>query len=149
MSAQNYDTIVRDMISAANDRDFNRVVMQVAEDYEVVLPNGKTMRGRESLRRLLLARITAFPDCKVELVKLFVAEDSVAVESIFRGTHSGTLEGIQDGRPIAPTGVPIELRTFGVFDFKDGKLVRGRGYLDMAGYAWLQRLGLLPQEMAA
>ncbi|TAK28339.1 MAG: DUF4440 domain-containing protein [Chloroflexota bacterium] len=149
MSTHDYVTIVRDMISAANDRDFDRVVAAVAEDYEVVLPNGQTMRGRESIRRMLRGRTTAFPDWKVEVVRLYVAEDSVAVESVFRGTHSGPLEGIPGLGPIPPTGVPVELRTFGVFEFKDGKLVRGRGYLDMAAFAWLQRLGLTPQQIAA
>ena len=149
MSTQDYATIVRDMISTANERDYDRVVAAVAEDYEFVLPNGQTMRGREVLRRLLQARTTAFPDWKVEVVKLYVAEDSVAVESLFRGTHTGLLEFFPGMRPIAPTGHHVELSICGVFEFKDGKIVRSRGYLDMAAYARLQSLGLFPQQMAA
>jgi predicted ester cyclase len=85
--------------------------------------------------------ISAFPDLHVERKNTVLAEDAVAVEVEFRGTHRGPLLG-PAGMRIAPTNRSIVSRACYFARVRDGKLVEFSAHPDTAGL--MMQLGVMP-----
>lgn len=90
--------------------------------------------GPEGYIKFFAMMRTAFPDLKVNLVKLVADDDSIAFAYELTGTHTGPFQGI------APTNKPIKARGVQISTFKDGKMVERWGSSDELGI--LSQLGL-------
>ena len=76
----------------------------------------------------------AFPDQLIEIVKLRRADDTVLMEAIARGTHTGPLRGLP------PTGRSFEQPFLAIFVFEGDGLICERVYYDTT--TLLQQLGV-------
>lgn len=146
MSRQDAVALVRASHEAFNARDFDRVEELVDADFEHTnVATGETFHGPEGMKRFERGWIQAFSDAGTEIVGLYGGDDFAVVEFIGRGTHDGPLAS--PGGEIPPTGGRIETRFCEVFEARDGRLVRGRIYFDLA--TLLGQLGLMPAPEAA
>jgi predicted ester cyclase len=105
----------------------------------LVVPDGITILGPRPAREYIAAWATAFPDAVVDVTALLATARGVAVEFIFRGTHTGPLSapmGI-----IEPTGRSVEVRVCYVQDIAEGFIRRIRAYYDTA--TLMRGLGLV------
>lgn len=146
MIGQEAAALVRASHEAFNARDFDRVDEIVAEDFEHTnVATGETFHGPEGMKRFERGWIEAFSDAETEVVGLHGGDDFAVVEFVGRGTHDGPM-ATPDGE-IPPTGRRIETRFCEVFEARDGKLVRGRIYFDLATI--MGQLGLLSAPESA
>lgn len=77
--------------------------------------------GIAAFRRHLEALTTAFPDLRIDVQDMLGEDDRVAVRFVLRGTHEGTLMGIE------PTGREITLSVIAIYRFDDGKIAERWG----------------------
>ena len=146
MSLNDNATLARTFYEAFNSRDFDRALVNVAPDCELLnVPTGETSHGPEAFRQFDARWATAFPDGKIEVTNLIPAGDWVCVEFTGRGTNDGPLAG--PAGQIPPTGRRVELRFCDLLHFQNGKLISLHTYYDMA--TMLQQLGLMPLSKQA
>lgn len=69
------------------------------------------------------------------------SDDWAALEAIGRRTHTGPMSG--PGGEIPPTGKSLALPFCSTLEIKDGKIVAGRDYYNLA--AIMEQLGLMPE----
>lgn len=110
-------------------------------DIETVLPGGITLRGPEQEIGFLQIFWAALPDAKVTYDAEIVAGNTVVVEGVLTGTHTGTFRAPQGDIPA--TGNPIEIRFASVKQIRDGKVSSEHLYFDQLEL--LQQLGALPR----
>jgi len=79
----------------------------------------------------------AFPDARGVIENRIAAGNQVVGEIIWRGTNTGSLNGMP------PTGKVAEIRAAVVLTEQDGKTVHVCHYLDVAGL--LTQLGVMPR----
>jgi steroid delta-isomerase-like uncharacterized protein len=107
--------------------------------------NQQPIRGKAGVEEYLKNWIVAFPDLKMKTLNTVIAEDKIAVELEFTGTHTGTLKvGDQPGIPATNRKVVNKGCYFG--KVKNGKFVEVRSYPDLAGM--MMQLGLLETHEA-
>lgn len=123
--------IGRTLLDAYNTRDFDRLDAVIAPDGQYRdIATGETLRGADGMKRYQRAWATAFPESKVELTSLVGCGDTVTMEYVGRGKHTGPLTTPQG--TIAPTGRSVELRLCDVLTVRGGRIVDGRTYYDVA-----------------
>jgi steroid delta-isomerase-like uncharacterized protein len=145
-SSQDNKVIAQTTYQAFNARDLGLATSFDTDTVEWVnLPFGATFRGRAGHRQYLENWARGFPDGKVEIRNVIAERDWVVVEFTGRGTHQGPLAG--PAGEIAPTGRRVEVPFCDVFQFENGRIVRGRTYFDAA--TLMRQLGLLPEGAAA
>lgn len=146
MSVQDNATIARSFYDAFNSRDFDRAAAFVAPDCEWLnVPTGEIDRGPAGFRRSMQTWVTAFPDATCEVTNMISAGDWVVAEFKGRGTHKGPLASPTGEIP--PTGRWVELPFCELIQFRNGKVVAGRTYFDVA--SMLRQLGLMPAARQA
>lgn len=146
MSLNDNATLARTFYDAFNSRDFDRAAAYVTPDCEWLnVPTGETRRGPEGFRQDMQAWATAFPDGMVEVTNLIPAGEWVCVEFTGRGTNKGPLTG--PAGQIPPTGRRVEIRFCDLLHFRNGKVISGHSYYDMA--TMLQQLGVMPLSKQA
>jgi hypothetical protein len=114
-AAAENEQLLRRQIEHWNRREFDawEAVLAPAVEF-LVVPDGITILGPRPAREYIAAWATAFPDAVVDVTALLATARGVAVEFIFRGTHTGPLSapmGI-----IEPTGRSVEVRVCYVQD---------------------------------
>jgi SnoaL-like polyketide cyclase len=112
------DADTRQLFSVLNSRVVDRIMGQCAERATFQVPeNRRPLSGRPAIRAFLTANFLAYPDWTLEVEKVLLSGDEVAVVSSVRGTHTGPLTQ-EDGRVVAPTGEAFtqDLLTRVVFD---------------------------------
>src|SRR5689334_19621546 len=67
--------------------------------------------GRAGVRLFYEQLMNALPDLEIEVQRRYIAEDSIVVEVIIRGTHLG------DWRGLAATGRRVEFPLCGIYTF--------------------------------
>ena len=125
---------------AFNSRDADVRTAIEAEDIEVVMPGGMTLRGHEHVMQVVRAFWEALPDGRIIRESQFVAGETVVAEGSLSGTHGGTFRTPQGEIP--PTGNAVTLRYATVKQFRDDRLVSEHLYFDQLEF--LQQLGALP-----
>jgi steroid delta-isomerase-like uncharacterized protein len=75
---------------------------------------------------------SAFSEFDFQAKRTLAAEDVVAVEWIFLGTHTAPLGPPAFTPPAEPTGRTIRIRGASFYDVRGGKIQRETLYLDMA-----------------
>ena len=103
-------------------------------------PNG-TLKGIDEFRGLLEVFWTAAPDARHQIASTHEAGDTIIVEGVYAGTHTGPLMS-PDGT-IPPTGKAFSFPYADVLQCRDGKVVAHNVYWD--NMTFLGQLGLLPQ----
>src|SRR5258708_3781886 len=78
----------------------------------------------------------AFPDARGVIENRIAAGNQVVGEIIWRGTNTGSLNGMP------PTGKSVEVRAVAILTEEGGKMARVRHYIDVAGM--LTQLGVMP-----
>ena len=123
MSEQNVE-LVRRLNQAFNDGDVDGMLELCADEVQVEdlhpAPDMPPVaHGKDQVRRLIAGWVDAFDEFGAEIAELIDVDDrQVAVAVRYRGTQRDT-------------GIVIELKGVDLWEFDDGKLVRGTiGYAD-------------------
>ncbi len=136
------EDVVRRLADAMNRRDVNALAALYAQDavvYSPVTPEGR--RGREAIRKNHENLDKAFQDPNVRFLNINAKGDTVAVEYVATGRHSGALE-LPTGS-LAPTNREVTIRGATFYRFnREGLISEERGYFDVASF--LQQLGVRP-----
>jgi steroid delta-isomerase-like uncharacterized protein len=130
---------------AFNSKDPEARMATETPDVESVLPGGITLRGPEQVVGFLKIFWDALPDARITHKHHVSAGDTVAIEGILTGTHTGTFKSPQGDIPA--TGNRIELRYASVKTIRDGKVTLEHLYFDQLDF--LQQLGALPRDPGA
>ena len=134
--------IARDFFESWNRRDWSHYRELMHKDYSYTGGDGKAQPGAEAGLAVAQVFANAFPDGRIEPDKIHVCGDNVVIaEFVGRGTHKGDLMGM------APTGRHVAINVCDVLEFRDGKIIAEREYMDMM--AMMQQLGLAPAETTA
>jgi len=121
MSRENVEALDRALASAATDPSalFAMLDEEVEWDYVGAFPESTTYHGPGQVREFFGAWTGAFDDFGIAAEELIDAGDSVVVRLRQWGRGKGT-------------GASVENLTWQVLTFRDGKIVRCRGYDDRA-----------------
>ena len=143
MSGESAGTVARIIYNAYGTREFEKAARWFAEDAEILsVPTGDRYRGRDGYLQLARAWAAAFPDLKVEIVRVGGGSGTAAVEYALRGTHTGAL--VSPGVFVPPTWAQVEIRLCDVLELRGGKVARVSSYFDSASL--LRQMGLLPHS---
>jgi steroid delta-isomerase-like uncharacterized protein len=83
---------------------------------------------------------TALPDVRGTLERMIIDGGTVAMEFVWRGTHTGTL--VTPTGDLPPTGRPVQVRATMWQEWRDGRLVSERHHLDVLSL--LAQVGAIP-----
>ena len=136
--------LVRIHDEGVNSGDLDTAGSVFAEDCENTSPYG-TLKGIDAFRQMGEAFRAAAPDNRLEALHTWEAGDTVIVEGVYTGTHTGALAG--PGGVIPATGRSFSLPYVDIFQGRDGKLVSHRIYWDNATF--LAQLGIMPAAAGA
>ena len=103
---------------------------------DVVFTNmatGDEHRGAEGVRRMLDYVYHQAFDASAETRNRIYAEDHAVLEGYFVGKHIGTFAGLE------ATGRQVRVPLCVVYDLEDGRIIRGRVYLELP--AMMRQLG--------
>jgi predicted ester cyclase len=92
--------------------------------------------GREGVKQLSSAFLSAFPDFKATIDDLIAEGDKVVARATWSGTHQGEFMGIP------PTGKRVSFQVIDIVRFAGGKFVEHWGQMD--NMAMMQQLGVIP-----
>jgi steroid delta-isomerase-like uncharacterized protein len=128
-------------LALLNAHDIDGYIQEFDESFvgESELPPG-TIHGRAALRKQVEMLLTAFPDARFEIEQVLTSGDYVVSRVRMTGTHKGPFAGI------APTNKAVTHGVCGVYQVRDGKMVRGRVYADNASL--FSQLGILSMPRA-
>jgi len=115
----------------------HRDLSMMADDVVfTTMATGDEHRGVEGVRRMLEHVYHEAFDARAESRTRIYAEDHAVLEADFVGTHIGTFAGVP------ATGRQVRVPLCVVYDLQDGKIVRGRVYLELP--VLLRQLGAVP-----
>ena len=122
-------------VLAENKRSIDGLLETLCDDpiYKIMATNEK-YQGKEAVALFYQGLFEGAPDAIFELINVFVGEEGVVEESIFRGTHTGRLFGLE------PTGKIFALPITIVFPIMDEQILGERLYFDVATLA--RQLGI-------
>ncbi len=124
--------LIENEMSALNDRDWDRYERCFATKVETLEPDeADPILGRTRLRDRVVKYIGAFPDLKLVKERLFgtVTGEWVVLNSLFNGTHRGTLT-LPDGSKVPPTGRKVSIHGCSIFRIEGGQIQQFIGYYD-------------------
>ena len=121
---QHYDHVTKGDLDAS--------LALFAEDVETVTPGG-TLHGREGFRQLGEAFGTAMSDMHHEIVRSYEVGDTVIVEGVFSGRHTGPM--ITPEGTLPATGNEVSFPFADFLQARDGVFVSHRVYWDNAAMA--------------
>jgi steroid delta-isomerase-like uncharacterized protein len=136
-------SVLMDLLDAhyagVNAGDLDAALAVFDPDCEIVTPDGP-MTGVAAQRALGEAFRTAAPDNHLTALRTFEADDTIIVEGVYTGTHTGPLIGPNGSIPA--TGRAFSFPYCDVLQARDGKFVSHRIYWDNATF--LSQLGQAP-----
>jgi steroid delta-isomerase-like uncharacterized protein len=132
VSPQALTKIAQGLITAYNDRDWNRAKTAMTADFVYdEVATGRKVTGADQTIELWKGWAQALPDSKGTFEGSHVANDgSVTLEVTWRGTHKGTMQ--MPNGSIPATGKPVEMRACAVFEIAGERASTQRHYFDMA-----------------
>lgn len=132
--------IARASTEAWNRRDFAAMRGLMHRDYSYTGGDGQEQKGQDAGIAIAQMFAAAFPDGRIDIVRVTETADTAVVEFIGRGTQNGELMGI------APTGRTIAIPVCNVMEMRDGKIYREREYIDFM--TLMVQLGVAPAPVA-
>ncbi|MBI4957822.1 MAG: ester cyclase [Myxococcales bacterium] len=132
----------RRLIELLNARDLDGVAALQHEDVVDDFVAVGVYRGRAEVRRFFEELFGAFPDFRLEVVRVTAADDMAVVEWTAEGTFTGSpFQGVHaNGKRVAQRGVDC-------MRFEGGRLRHNVIYYDGAAFA--RGVGLLPAQGSA
>jgi steroid delta-isomerase-like uncharacterized protein len=129
MSVQRTRDAVERYLNSAHDD-----LSMMADDVVfTTMATGDEHRGVEGVRRMLHYVYHEAFEAKAETRNRIYAENNAVLEGDFVGKHIGTFAGIE------ATGRQVRVPLCVVYDLQDGRIVRGRVYLEVP--VMMQQLG--------
>ena len=128
------EQLVRDHVELENAGDYAAVIKTFRRPRYEYVATDEVYDGADEVLDHFEELHRAFPDQLIEIMDMHTADDTILVEAIARGTHSGPYRGLP------PTGKRFEQPFLGIFVFEDDGLVCERVYYDTATV--LQQLGI-------
>ncbi len=132
-------------IAIWNARDHSAWLTTFSETCEFKGPGGFAGSGPPFTELFWSLWQDAFPDNHITPVAILADDDLCALEAVFEGTHTGTLQA--PSSTIPPTGKPVQLEYTIIATIRDGRWQRLALYFDQV--ALLTQLGLMPAAAAA
>jgi predicted ester cyclase len=130
-------TVVRRFVdeyqTGASDRAFAELLHPDVIDHS--RPPG-VAAGAAGVRQQFDGFRAAFDGFRAEILDQIAEGDRVVTRKVFRGTHSGTFQGIE------PTGADVEIHVIDIVRVADGRIVEHWNVVDRLGL--LAQLGALP-----
>lgn len=126
-------------LDAKKEADFVGALADNVEYDDYTQPAG--MKGKADGKKFFKEMTTGFPDAKRTPGNVMAVNDYVIMEGTMEGTHKGSFFGI------APTKKTVNVKSLSIFQFKDGKMVKGWTYANGADFA--MQLGLMPKPGGA
>lgn len=142
MNEHEYIKAAQRRIELLNARDIDGYVQEFDESFVgegELNPGG--IRGRAAVRNQAEMLFAAFPDARFDVERILVSGDRVVSCIRMTGTNNGPFRGL------APTGKSVSQGICGVYQVRDGKVIRGRLYADNASL--FEQLGILSLPKAA
>lgn len=137
--SRNEETL-RALYEKFNQNDLDGASALLTDDYEGVdVPSGETVRGPAGWRQRQVANRAPMPDARTEIVSLLINGDSAVAEVVNEGTHTKAFP-LPGGGEHPPTGNRIRGLSCELYEFRDGKIARGKLYYDFLTVA--KQLGL-------
>jgi steroid delta-isomerase-like uncharacterized protein len=135
------EDVARMLTDAWNSHDAARLAAVYTLDATVLDPFYiEPLEGRDAIAQDAADLFTAIPDITFRPTKVIMEGESVGLEVMVSGTHTGPLQ-LPTGL-ISPTGRRLEFSASGFSDLDAmGKIREERRYFDVAGL--LSQLGLL------
>ena len=124
-----------------NSGDLDTALSVFDPECEILTPNG-TMRGAPAQRALGEAFRTAAPDNQIKALRTFESGDTIIVEGVYSGTHTGPLVG--PAGTIPATGRAFSFPYVDVLQAHDGMFISHRIYWD--NVTFLAQLGVMPNS---
>ena len=121
---------------AINQKNLDALNELVAEDFVEHIPFPGQCPGREGLRQVLSAFISAFPDIRWTLEEQIAEGEKVVSRFTMTGTHRGEFLGIP------PTGKSVNIWGVVIDVVRSGKFSESRIIMDTLGL--MQQLGTIP-----
>jgi steroid delta-isomerase-like uncharacterized protein len=120
---------VKQVYDCFNRRDWDGAQKLVRKEVEWNnVPAGMKFTGPDGVIQFMKGWVDAFPDGKVEVVRVLSANDFALAECRFTGTQQGELRTPYGNMP--PSGRQAEMNFCEVFEFKNGKILRSHTYPD-------------------
>ncbi len=131
--------IARATTIAYNEKNFDKIRSLLAPNavYDEV-GTGRRLDGVNEIVNAFKAWATALPDSKAEIVHEYLSDNTVILELVWTGTHTGLLQTPNGTLP--PTGKRINVRACELFQFAGEKILTARHYFDMT--TLLKQLGV-------
>jgi steroid delta-isomerase-like uncharacterized protein len=131
--------LLEESFNDGNVRVIDELVAAEALNHDPALPAQlRDVRGPEALKRVVAMYRAAFPDLRMTVDDVIVADDKVVLRWHSEGTHRGELAGL------APTGARGSVTGISIDRWKDGKIVEAWAEWDNMGLA--RQLGAAPPE---
>jgi steroid delta-isomerase-like uncharacterized protein len=141
MSTEQNKALVQRMIQLQVNGDLNTVDQVIAPNWVDHNPSMPPLQGYEGFKQLTLAFRSAFPDMRLEIEDILAEGDNVAARLHFRGTNSGSFQGMP------ATDKTVEFTGTGIFRIVDGKVTEN--WMNMDLLVLLQQLGVSPAPAQA
>ena len=134
MSQPIEDVMRRFVAEVMNQGNFD-VVDEIVDANYVYRSPDEELHGTEALKAFLAGYRAAFPDIRMAIDELVVADDKAVIFFTLTGTHEGPLMGIP------PTGKEMQVHGVVLSRFEDGRIVEEWEVLDQL--AILTQLGVV------
>lgn len=131
----------RDYMETWNRRDWDAYRVFMHADYSYTSGDGKRMDGPDAGIAVGQMFATALPDGKINVKNVYASGDTVVVEFIGTGTHTGDFAGVPG------SGRKVTIPVCDVIEFRDGKIYAEREYIDML--SMMQQIGAIPEGAVA
>lgn len=133
-AATNKQTVLK-IYEALNLRKLEALNNLIADEFAG--PGG--IVGAEGFKTRVRPLVEAFPDARWVIEEVIAEEKKVLIRWTFQGTHSGAFLGIP------PTGIPVSNDGLGIYELKDGKVIKAAVYTDRLGF--LQTLKVVQEDI--
>ncbi len=133
--SQPIEDVMRRFVAEVMNQGNYDVIDEIVDPNYVYRSPDEELHGREALKAFLAGYHAAFPDLRMAIDELLVADDKAVIFFTLTGTHEGPLMGIP------PTGKEIQVHGVIRSRFEDGRIVEEWEVLDQL--AMLTQLGVV------
>ena len=133
--AQAIEDVMRRFVAEVMNQGNFDVVDEIFDPNYVYRSPDEERQGTEALKAFLAGYHAAFPDLRMAIDELVVADDRAVIFFTLAGTHEGPLMGIP------PTGKEMRVHGVVLSRFEDGRIVEEWELLDQLGM--LTQLGVV------
>ena len=132
--------VVERDIKAFNAHDLEALARDAAPDIIATSPGNKKIQGPQAVKEYNQGWLRAFPDARIEVKNTIVQGNTVVIEAVFNGTHSGPLKTQMGDVP--PTGKKVAGEFVQVIEIDRGLVKRNSLMFDQVDL--MTQLGLAP-----